>query len=49
MTTFTTDDREEAEKDWKQEYDKLLKEYYYLQALFDKALISWAKDMERKK
>ena len=49
MTTFTTEDRKEAEKDWKQEYDKLLEEHRELQELFDKALNNWAKDMERQK
>lgn len=49
MTTFTTEDRLEAEKDWKQEYDKLQEDYNDLKDLFDKALNSWAKDMERQK
>jgi hypothetical protein len=47
MTTFTTEDRKEAEKNWKQEYDKLLEEYRQLQDVFDRALNAWAKDSER--
>jgi len=49
MTTFTTEDREYAENEWKQKYDKLLEEHRELQELFDKALNNWAKDMERQK
>jgi hypothetical protein len=47
MTTFTTDDRKEAEKNWKQEYDKLLEEYRQLQDVFDRALNAWSKESER--
>ena len=49
MTTFTTEDREYAENELKQKYDKLLEEHRELQELFDKALNNWAKDMERQK
>jgi len=49
MTTFTTEDRQQAETDWKEKYDNLLEEHRELQELFDKALNNWAKDMERQK
>jgi len=48
MTTFTTDDRKEAEIDWKQRYETLLEEYEELRQVFDRAMNSWAKDTERK-
>ena len=38
MTTFTTEDRQQAETDWKEKYEKLQDEYNYLKNLFDKAL-----------
>jgi hypothetical protein len=47
MTTFTTEDREASEIDWKQKYDKLLEEYRQLQDVFDRALNAWAKESER--
>jgi|FreactcultureFD7_1027221.scaffolds.fasta_scaffold76782_1 hypothetical protein len=47
MTTFTTDDRIEAEIDWKAKYESLQEEYEELQRLFDVALHNWAKDSER--